>query len=62
MSQPDPRQAVQTSPQADPPTKESANKPVPPWNWRLIVFLWFSALLFLGLYEFLYTLLRALFR
>jgi hypothetical protein len=36
-------------------------QPLPSWHWRLVVFVWFSAMIFLGLYEFLYMLLKAIF-
>jgi hypothetical protein len=31
------------------------------WNWRLVVFLWITSMLFLGVYEFLCAFLRVVF-
>ena len=36
-------------------------RPAAPGPWKLVLFLWLSAMVFLGLYEFLWALLRALF-
>ncbi len=45
------------------PTELPPPAPVPlSWGWKFAVFLWGTSLVFLTLYEFLYTIFRYLFR
>jgi hypothetical protein len=51
------------------PADQSAHASVPPpppkapaWNWQLVIFLWATSFVFLALYEFLWTFLRAVSR
>jgi len=67
-----PRDAIRPTPErptgaepaaAAPDKRETPGGPpaVPVWNWRLVVFLWITSMLFLGLYEFLSAFLRMVF-
>ncbi len=65
---PEPAAAAPVAPVAStPPAREKTAPPGPPtprprWQWQLVIFLWITSLLFLSLYEFLWTFFRLLFR
>jgi len=67
-----PRDAIRPTPERPPGAEPAAAAPgnretpsgppaVPAWNWQLVVFLWITSMLFLGLYEFLSAFLRVFF-